>query len=84
MRWMRRPRSQVFPAYQTGRQFDDELLDQLALLPGLVTACGFVNAKAAGYEADDFLAAAVRRQSAGASARWSQAATGMRSSSPPS
>jgi DNA polymerase-1 len=55
-------RSQAFPAYQTGRQFDDELLDQLALLPALVTACGFVNAKAAGYEADDFLAAAVRRQ----------------------
>ena len=27
-------------------------------LPELVAACGFANAKAAGYEADDFLAAA--------------------------
>ena len=27
-----------------------------------MTACGFVNAKAAGYEADDFLAAAVARE----------------------
>jgi DNA polymerase I len=34
----------------------------LDVLPELVTACGFVSAKAAGYEADDFLAAAVRRE----------------------
>jgi DNA polymerase-1 len=39
--------------------FDDELLDQLEVLPEFVSACGFKNAKAAGYEADDFLAAAV-------------------------
>jgi DNA polymerase-1 len=31
----------------------------LGALPEFVAACGFVNAKAAGYEADDFLAAAV-------------------------
>jgi len=47
-----------FPAYQSGRQFDAELLEQLELLPGLVTAIGFAVAKGAGYEADDFLAAA--------------------------
>jgi DNA polymerase-1 len=52
-------RHTAFAAYQSGRQFDAELLDQLDLLPRLVTACGFAAAKAAGYEADDFLAAAV-------------------------
>ncbi len=52
-------RQELFPAYQSGRQFDDELVEQLELLPQFVAACGFVNAKAAGYEADDFLAAAV-------------------------
>ena len=36
------------------------------MLPEFVTACGFVNAKAPGYEADDFLAAAVARRSGGA------------------
>jgi DNA polymerase I len=35
------------------------LLDQLEVLPEFVAACGFRNAKAPGYEADDFLAAAV-------------------------
>ena len=48
-----------FPAYQGGRHFDDELLEQLDVLPVFVHACGFAVGKAAGYEADDFLAAAV-------------------------
>ncbi len=52
-------RHRAFPGYQSGRHFDAELLDQLEVLPQLVTACGFVCAKAPGYEADDFLAAAV-------------------------
>jgi 5'-3' exonuclease len=52
-------RQALFPAYQSGRQFDDALVDQLDVLPLFVAACGFANAKAAGYEADDFLAAAV-------------------------
>ena len=52
-------RQKLFPAYQGGREFDDELVEQLEVLPELVAACGFGNAKAAGYEADDFLAAAV-------------------------
>lgn len=52
-------RHRQFPAYQSGREFDDALLDQLAILPEFVAACGFLNAKAPGYEADDFLAAAV-------------------------
>jgi DNA polymerase-1 len=52
-------RQQLFPAYQGGRDFDRELVDQLSILPDFVAACGFAIAKAAGYEADDFLAAAV-------------------------
>jgi len=52
-------RSELFPGYQGGREFDDSILHQLDLLPQLVSALGFVAAKGAGYEADDFLAAAV-------------------------
>ena len=52
-------RQRLFPAYQGGRQFDDELVEQLELLPQFVSACGFANAKAPGFEADDFLSAAV-------------------------
>jgi DNA polymerase I len=52
-------RQELFPAYQGGRDFDPEIVDQLSLLPQFVAACGFAVAKAAGYEADDFLAAAV-------------------------
>jgi DNA polymerase-1 len=55
-------RQRLFPAYQSGRVFDDELLDQLQVLPDFVTACGFANAKASSYEADDFLAAAVAEE----------------------
>lgn len=55
-------RQRLFPAYQGGRQFDAELLEQLELLPEFVAACGFATAKAPGYEADDFLAAAVARE----------------------
>ena len=55
-------RHQAFEAYQSGREFDDELVEQLGVLPQLVAACGFANAKAAGFEADDFLAAAVARE----------------------
>ena len=52
-------RHEMFPAYQSGREFDDDLIEQLNVLPEFVAACGFANAKAPGYEADDFLAAAV-------------------------
>jgi exodeoxyribonuclease-3 len=52
-------RHEQFPAYQSGREFDDALVEQLDVLPQFVAACGFANAKAEGYEADDFLAAAV-------------------------
>src|SRR5262249_48545537 len=51
-------RHKAFPAYQGGRDFDDELVEQLELIPKFVAACGFANARRAGYETDDFLAAA--------------------------
>jgi DNA polymerase-1 len=53
-------RHEAYPTYQSGRVFDDSLLEQLDLLPDLVQAMGLAAAKHAGYEADDFLAAAAR------------------------
>jgi DNA polymerase-1 len=55
-------RHRALAEYQSGREFDTELVDQLDVLPAFVAACGFANAKAPGYEADDFLAAAVARK----------------------
>jgi DNA polymerase-1 len=55
-------RHEKFPAYQSGREFDDALVEQLALIPDFVAACGFQNAKAAGFEADDFLASAAHKE----------------------
>jgi len=51
-------RHTAFDAYQSGRIFEDSLLEQLAVLPRLTEAMGLFLGKAAGYEADDFLAAA--------------------------
>jgi DNA polymerase-1 len=52
----------AFPLYQSGRQFDAELIDQLEVLPEFVKACGFASAKAPGYEADDFVASAAANE----------------------
>jgi DNA polymerase I len=52
-------RNELLPQYQAGREFPPELTNQLDRLPELVEALGFAWAKEAGYEADDFLAAAV-------------------------
>jgi DNA polymerase-1 len=57
-------RHQAFPPYQSGRDIDADLIEQLNMLPSLVTACGFTVGKAPGYEADDFLAAAVAQEEA--------------------
>ena len=51
-------RQRLFSPYQGGREFDPAVVEQLRVIPEFVAACGFVNAKADGYEADDFLAAA--------------------------
>lgn len=62
-------RHEALDAYQSGRVFDDDLLEQLDMLPALVESAGLIAAKAPGYEADDFLAAAaVREEAAGGTA----------------
>jgi len=53
-------RSQLWPGYQTGREFDPEIVEQLARLPELVGEFGFASVQAAGYEADDLAATAAR------------------------
>ena len=55
-------RHTAFPAYQSGREFEPDLLEQLDLLPQLVDALGFAHAKVPGYEADDFLGAVVAQE----------------------
>jgi DNA polymerase-1 len=57
-------RNELLPEYQTGREFPLELTNQLDRLPELVGALGFAWAKGAGYEADDFLGAAVAAEEA--------------------
>src|SRR5712692_7649032 len=57
-------RHELLPAYQSGREFEPSILEQLALLPELCAALGFAVAKSAGYEADDFLAAAAAAEKA--------------------
>lgn len=51
-------RAKEFADYQGGRVFDDDILDQLDVLPAFVAAFGFPYGKAKGFEADDFLASA--------------------------
>jgi 5'-3' exonuclease len=57
-------RHELFEGYQAGREFDQALLEQLDIMPEVVQAFGFATAKGAGYEADDFLAAAVGQEEA--------------------
>jgi DNA polymerase I len=53
-------RHEALPAYQSGREFEPSIVEQLALLPPFVQSFGFAIGKAGGYEADDFLAAGAR------------------------
>src|SRR4051795_3244297 len=57
-------RHEALAGYQGGREFEDAILEQLQLLPDLVRSFGFVAAKGAGFEADDFLAAAAKQEEA--------------------
>ena len=52
-------RHELLAEYQAGRDFPPDLTNQLDRLPQFVDALGFPWAKVPGYEADDFLAAAV-------------------------
>jgi DNA polymerase-1 len=57
-------RHELLSTYQSGREFDDAIVEQLALLPDLVASTGIVCGKSAGYEADDFLGAAAAQENA--------------------
>ena len=57
-------RNELLSQYQAGREFPFGLTNQLDRLPELVEALGFAQAKGVGYEADDFLAAAVAAEEA--------------------
>ncbi len=53
-----------FDTYQSGREFEAELVEQLDLLPAFLESWGIACAKAPGYEADDFLASAATAEAA--------------------
>jgi DNA polymerase-1 len=55
-------RHKLWPVYQGGRVFDDAIVRQLDLLPSVAAAFGFGVGKRAGYEADDFMAAAAQAE----------------------
>lgn len=55
-------RHALWPTYQGGRVFDDAIVKQLDWLPAVAAAFGFGNGKQAGYEADDFMAAAAHAE----------------------
>lgn len=57
-------RHTAFPAYQSGREFETGILEQLAMLPDFVRSFGFLAGKGPGYEADDFVASAVAAEEA--------------------
>lgn len=55
-------RHQLWPTYQGDRVFDTAIVEQLGELPALCAAFEFGVAKVSGYEADDLMAAATRRE----------------------
>ncbi len=57
-------RNKLWPLYQTGRIFEREIVQQLDMLPTVCQSFGFGVGKAAGYEADDLMAAAAHAETA--------------------
>lgn len=57
-------RNKLWPAYQTGRVFEREIVQQLDLLPTVCQAFGFGVGKSAGFEADDLMASAALAEAA--------------------
>lgn len=51
-------RNQLWPPYQTGREFEPDIVAQLDRLPDLCLAFGFGVGKEGGFEADDLMASA--------------------------
>ena len=74
-------RSEAFPSYQSGRQFDDALVEQLGSPAGAGPGDGFHRREGTGYEADDFPPPRSRRRSRARAGRWSPPPTATPSSS---
>lgn len=55
-------RSELLPGYQGGRVFETALVRQLDQLPKLCAEAGLGVGKAPGFEADDFMASAAKRE----------------------
>jgi DNA polymerase-1 len=51
-------RDELWPAYQGGRVFDEEVVEQINRLPQICSGFGFGVGKSPGYEADDIMASA--------------------------
>ncbi len=51
-------RAKELPGYQGGREFDDDIVEQLDVLPEFMSAFGFAWGKGGNYEADDHVASA--------------------------
>jgi DNA polymerase-1 len=51
-------RAKELAGYQGGREFEDSIVDQLDVLPEMMSALGFTWGKGDGYEADDYVASA--------------------------
>jgi DNA polymerase-1 len=57
-------RAKELPGYQGGREMDDEIVEQLDVLPEFIAAFGFGYGKGDAYEADDYVASAVTSEEA--------------------
>ena len=75
-------RHEMFPAYQSGREFDEELIEQLNVLPDFVAAFGFSNAKPQGSKQTTFSPPRSPLRSAQAGPHWWQVAIEIPFSSP--
>ena len=51
-------RAKELEGYQSGRVFEDEIVEQLDVLPEFIASFGFLYGKGGAYEADDWIAAA--------------------------
>ena len=75
-------RREMFPAYQSGREFDEDLIEELDVLPELVAACGFANAKAPGLRRTTFSRPQFLLRRVSAAPHWWRAAIGISFNSP--
>ena len=57
-------RARLFPDYQGGRDFEDDIVEQLDRLPELMAALAIPCGKGGAWEADDFIASAATAEAA--------------------